>query len=201
MVFLEISVVSLNNPLMSKKQLLEQISYRVKRTHQIEPKWIGDLENPKIRFEYDSKEHLEKCYVRDIFLFEKILELMNSGIISNEEIHQMNLKRKGHFPLIPMEIIDDQKPIYLILKYQTDYKEPLRNNYRLTLRVAEILEYSVEVEEIADGFLIFYKNPEDFEANQIDKANLTEMTQYFKEKGLLNSDLGKLLKKIYEVPE
>ena len=63
-----------------------------------------------------------------------------------------------------MNIDDPPAKNYAIIRYRSNYLEPLRRNYNLIYKVNEYLGSNVYNEEIGDGFLRFIKNKEDFDA-------------------------------------
>ncbi|MHA1673911.1 MAG: hypothetical protein ACTSYI_09805 [Promethearchaeota archaeon] len=74
--------------------------------------------------------------------------------------------------------------IYLSLKYQTNYQVPLVKYYQYSNRVGTYLGSQFYIEEIADGFLIFYQRKEDFIAHQVDRLNLAAIIRWFEQRGI-----------------
>ena len=52
-------------------------------------------------------------------------------------------------------------------------------NYQFTSKAAETNGVVFNIEEIEDGFLIFYQKKIDFDANQIDRLNIDELKKFF----------------------
>ena len=52
-------------------------------------------------------------------------------------------------------------------------------NYQVTSNTAEIIGVVFNIEEIEDGFLMFYQRKIDFDANQIDRLDINELRSFF----------------------
>ena len=52
-------------------------------------------------------------------------------------------------------------------------------NYQFTSKAAETIGVVFNIEEIEDGFLMFYQKKIDFDANQIDRLNIDELKKFF----------------------
>ena len=57
-------------------------------------------------------------------------------------------------------------------------------NYQFTSKAVETIGVAFNIEEIEDGFLMFYQKKIDFDANQIDRLNIDELKKFFAENKL-----------------
>jgi len=57
-------------------------------------------------------------------------------------------------------------------------------NYQVTSNTAKIIGVVFNIEEIEDGFLMFYKRKIDFDANQIDRLDINELKSFFTDNNL-----------------
>ena len=72
-------------------------------------------------------------------------------------------------------------------------------NYQFTSKAAEIIGVVFNIEEIEDGFLIFYHRKIDYDANQFDRLNINELKNFFTDYNLdLNLPKVQLLFKFLE---
>ncbi len=75
---------------------------------------------------------------------------------------------------------------YVVVKYQTNYKKPMRKYYQFVSNIARFLGIMYSVEEIEDGFLFFYERKIDFIGSQLNPINSTEIEGWIQ---FLNIDL------------
>ncbi|MHA1617700.1 MAG: hypothetical protein ACTSVZ_00345, partial [Promethearchaeota archaeon] len=106
------------------------------------------------------------------YLYEKILQNDLLGNLNEIRIQQ-DLKNREKERSSPSSDLESDKNIdhgelstknYAIIRYRSNFLEPLRRNYNLIYKVNEYLGSNVYNEEIGDGFLRFIKNKEDFDA-------------------------------------
>ena len=169
--FIEINVISTTEKSITKKDLLQKIKGRFERTHDVKSSWKGSELSPIIRLDYPSKEAFLDGYTRDLDLFNQIVDEINHG----------------HFPFNELFLLtknDKDSENYLVLKYYTNWKTPMLKNYQFTTKATEIIGILFSIEEIEDGFLMFYKRKIDFDANQIDRLNMKELKLFFEEYNL-----------------
>ena len=190
--FIEISIESTTEKKKNKKKILQKIKERFERTHDVKGSWKGTDYSPVIRLDYTSKKAFLDGYTRDLELFNMIIDEINLG---NFPFHE----------LFPKDSKTDRiSENYLVLKYITNWKEPMVKNYQLTSKAAETIGVVFNIEEIEDGFLMFYHKKIDFDANQIDRLNIDELKKFFTENNLdLNlpsvQPLFKFLKNINKI--
>ncbi len=170
--FIEISIIKTSEKKKSKKELIQKIKERFERTHDVKGSLKGTDASPILRLDYSSEKAFLNGYTRDLDLFNLIVEEIN----------------KGNFPfneLFSKYSISDEIPEnYLVLKYSTNWKEPMVKNYQFTSKAAEIIGILFSIEEIEDGFLMFYHRKIDFDANQIDRLNINELKNFFNDYNL-----------------
>ena len=110
--YIEVTVVQTTNDKMKILRLLEK---RTKNFHKVEILQTGTDDNPILRVNFPSEQALIEGYTRDQSIYEGIVHLANEGVINPKKISQVFKK-------------DPTEELYLILKYTTNFKDPLRNN-------------------------------------------------------------------------
>ncbi|MHA1732536.1 MAG: hypothetical protein ACTSU5_11365 [Promethearchaeota archaeon] len=83
----------------------------------------------------------------------------------------------------PNKADDGERNVYLVLRYRTNFKKPLKENYQLAAKLAEIFHEGVYHEELEDGFLLFYQKEEDFVKSRLDKTNPVTLKDWLEKKG------------------
>ena len=172
-----VTVVQTTN---DKMKILKFLEKRAKNFHQVTIQWAGTEEHPILRVIFPSEQALIKGYTRDQSIYEGVVHLANEGIINPKKTRQV-------FKNSP-----PSEELYLILKYETAFKEPLRNNYQFTYKIAELLGIGMSYEEVDDGFILFYKHKEDFEIGIIDLARLDKVKQMLEKRGHWDDDYEKI---------
>ena len=171
--YIEVSVVQTQGEKLDILQILQEKAEITKNAI------ISIKKNPKnpiLRIEYPSKEVLLDVYKRDEFVYESAVKLVNLGVITPSKIKTV-LKKS-----------DNDKNLYLILKYRTNFKGPILRNYSFTYKLAEMLGLSMSYEEVDDGFLLFYQTREDFEVGKIDLTQFKEVKRQLEERGAWQKD-------------
>ena len=185
--FIEISIISTIEKKKSKKEIIQQIKERFERTHNVKGIWKGTDDSPILRLDYPSEKAFLDGYTRDLDLFNKVIEEINKGNFPFSELFSKGSKT------------DEISENYLVLKYYTNWKGPMVKNYQFTSKAAEIIGVVFNIEEIEDGFLIFYQRKIDYDANQIDRLNIKELKSFFTDYNLdLNLPNVQLLFKFLE---
>jgi hypothetical protein len=170
--FIEISIISTTEEKKTKKELIQKIKERFERTHDLKGSWKGTNNSPVIRLDYTSKKAFLDGYTRDLELFNILIDEINLGNFPFNELFPKDSKQ------------DEITENYIVLKYITNWKEPMVNNYQFTSKAAETIGVVFNIEEIEDGFLMFYQKKIDFDANQIDRLNIVELKKFFTENNL-----------------
>jgi hypothetical protein len=185
--FIEIEVITTLETELTSKNLLDIIKQRFEKTHKVKASWIGSEVAPIIRLEYTYLEDLIEGYSRDLFLFNYFTEIF----ISNpEEIQDLldavKVRLKQTTSKTQADLSNDclEPRNYVVLKYRTNFKDPLRKNYQFTARIAQMLGENVCIEEVQDGFLYFFQTKDAFEDANFDKLNPKELMMWFQKQGI-----------------
>ena len=168
--FLEVQVIQCKDP---KLDILKILEDKANKRLDITLKWVGSEENPILRVDYDSIQAFYKTYTRDKLVYQTFVNFLQKRDITILEL----------FPKQP--IIDNEDPdLYLILKYKTDVKEPIRDNYNFTYKIIDFIGIKTSYEEVQDGFLLFYKDKQDFLDASMDLMDIPQIIDWLKEKDM-----------------
>ena len=170
--FIEISIEKTTEKKKIKKELIKKVKERFERTHDVKGSWKGTENSPILRLDYPTKKAFLDGYTRDLDLFNMVIEEINKGNFPFNELFSNDSKT------------DEMTENYMVLKYITNWKEPMIKNYQVTSNTAEIIGVVFNIEEIEDGFLMFYQRKIDFDSNQIDRLNIDELKKFFTEYNL-----------------
>lgn len=182
--YIEIFITHTLDTEISKKDILQTMKNRFEKTQNVPVSWLGDEESPILRVEYPSKEKFVECYQYGIPFFDKLKEILEDEKVLHE------------FPMdkfIEKQDLEDSETLlttYLILRYKTNVKEIMRQNYEYTWQFAKFLQTEFFVEEIEDGFLMFYKHKDDFMIQQIDRMDFDEVKAWIEKKKIDISNPG-----------
>ncbi|MHA1647003.1 MAG: hypothetical protein ACTSVL_05470 [Promethearchaeota archaeon] len=188
--FIEISIISTTEKEISKKEILNIIKKRNDLLSFNKTSWQGSSAEPILRLDYTSINMFEKNYQNTLKLAEIIRDSILNGDISKEELYQnvsLRNKEKTNRNLDP----------YLILKYKTNYKDPMRENYNYAIWYADFFKENIYIEEVEDGFLHFYYEKKDYLNGNMNKLNFKELTLWLQKKNFHFPD--KLMKKINDI--
>ncbi|MHA1888539.1 MAG: hypothetical protein DRO88_05165 [Promethearchaeia archaeon] len=180
--YIEVEIISSQDP---KQKILDMLKQRAKKNHHVKSHFKGTPENPILRVDYDSLEQFKAGYNRDRLIYENFIKFINLQEVSFSKI-----------PLRKIRIEDDD--IYLIMKYRTNCKEPIRNNYNFTFRIIELIGLGASFEEVQDGFILFYQTKEDFKIGLMDLLNLEEVRTYLDSIGMLIPSIERFLNQIQD---
>ena len=189
--YLEYECISLSERHRSKKEILQYLSEKVYSYWKIPPIWYGTEENPIFKIEFPSYEKYKRLINRGMSVFEAVYQYLSDPIL--------NRKKYG----LPegLSIIELNKlpvnEIYFILKQRTNYKEIIQHNYQFSFKLGELFGISAVFEEVADGFIVFYKTREDFENAQKDKLNPEEIKKWTPAKNTWNPVIEKIIDSIF----
>ena len=164
--FIKIFIIKTSEKKKSKKELIQKIKERFERTHDVKGSWKGTDASPILRLDYSSEKAFLNGYTRDLDLFNLIVEEINKGNFPFNALFSKSSKTYG-------------SENYCVLQYYTNWKKPMIKNYQFTSKAAETIGVVFNIEEIEDGFLIFYQKKIDFDANQIDRLNIDELKKFF----------------------
>jgi len=187
--FVEISIVSLNDKTSTKREIFDNLITRFKKIKKCEVKLIENQENPILRLEYSDFDYFYDIYTREFTLYEYFIE----NYYKNQSIFDRIL--------LPVESSTEKQDsnFYVVFKYRTNDKTPLRKNYQFTVWFAEKFKEEWFYEEIEDGFLHFYRKKEDFLNSNLNKCDPLELQQWLKNKNLkFTPEIMKELQKCIE---
>ena len=165
--FIEVDIIQSLDP---KYDILKQLEKRSSQTHQVQSSWSGTDTDPILRLDYKSKEQFIAGYTRDKMIYENFIKYINLQDISLN--NKKSLKNQN---------FDEE--LYLMVKYRTNYKEPIRKNYSFTFKIIELLGIGASYEEVQDGFILFYKTKDDYLIGQMDLLNIDKAIEYLKSRG------------------
>ena len=98
---------------------------------------------------FDSIENFEAVYTRAFPIMDRIMQLvLDQGFDLSS--------------FFPDDEINSEDPPYLILKYATNYKKPMHENFQYYQWFATQVKDYITYEEVDDGFIRFYKREVDF---------------------------------------
>lgn len=172
--FVEISIVSLNDDGLKKSDILDLLHIRLSKLQDCDLKYLKFEDETILRIEFRSFTVFYEIYRREFELYEYIIQLYNYNKIEFEK----------QFPVVHNPPNPEDPDFYLILKYTTNDKDPLRKNYQFTLWFADKFDELWMYEETENGFLHFYRRKEDFLNSNLNKCDSKELQQYLKNKKL-----------------
>ncbi len=180
--FINISIVSSIEPASAYDDILRKIAARSKKLGNAQIEFgqedlPGKSLQPYLRITYPSFEKIQQVYHYKTQFFVKVLE----DIQKNQHVYD-KMFSKAFDAGVQVNSIQKNK-IYLLLKYTTNFKAPLLQYYEYGNKLGIYVDSRFFVEEIEDGFLLFYQRKEDFIAHQVDRLNLPELILWFEERG------------------
>ncbi|MHA1613161.1 MAG: hypothetical protein ACTSVZ_02725 [Promethearchaeota archaeon] len=192
--FVEINVQNTTDSEKSLHEILEPIANRNELNPYNTVSYVGTEENPIIRLIYESIEDLEASYKESEVQLQKFLTLVENELFNLDELKIIikNGEKSGsEWRMAP------QDEIYLILRYRTNHKSPLRQNYSFGKWFFDFFNDQIMFEEVNDGFLIFYHREVDFINSNYNKLNPVEIRLWLKGKNVdIDSDFMKKLLKL-----
>ncbi|MHA1673763.1 MAG: hypothetical protein ACTSYI_09040 [Promethearchaeota archaeon] len=174
--FLEVTLMELNDSDADFHQILDRLRQNFLTYYNLDPSYIEFQGNNQIMVHFSKKEEFYRVYDQDYavyqYLYENILQNDLLGNLNDIRIQkdQKNSEIQKKSPSSGLkqdqnlDIDESQAKNYAIIRYRSNFLEPLRRNYNLIYKVNEYLGSNVYNEEIGDGFLRFIKNKEDFDA-------------------------------------
>lgn len=147
---------------------------------QVNQKWI-------LNFEFENNAQFDEIFSKNMKFYIRLHALKESKQISMDDL---NVE----------EAFSHENPeeVQIILKQQTNRKNPIKENYRLSFTLVEFLNYGADYEEIEDGFLIFYRSFKDFENMQINRLDFQQMKKWLTTKKIWNKKIEAILVKLLE---
>ncbi|UYP45086.1 hypothetical protein NEF87_001371 [Candidatus Lokiarchaeum ossiferum] len=182
--FLKIQIVTTTDTTRSKFDILEEFRKDLENTYGISVNLNETIDGHSLTIQFSSKNLYLTAYERDMSIYTCILENVNSGYLDLEDyFKEATLIQK---PKQENSFAFDKN--YIVLKYTSNWKDPMRRNYQLTTRVDKLFGIQSAIEEVEDGFLKFYRRREDFEDSKLDNLSRKGWEKWFQLKGIsLNS--------------
>ena len=140
--------------------------------------FLGKADRPTLRITFPTYEKFLQIYQYKTQFFAKTLEDIQTHKYDYDNLFSkaFDVGNQGNsFP---------EGKTYLSLKYQTNYRKPLADYYEYSNRVGAYLGSQFYIEDIADGFLIFFNRKEDFLAHQLDRMDISETIKWFENRGI-----------------
>jgi len=182
------SIIQLNSDQYSKHEILNIFATVLTKLHDVRIEWGKINEEDVIKVIYKDKKAYQQAYSRNLPIIEKIMDIVNQGSLNPNDI---NIRIKNE-----QFLKSNNQDLFLILKIQSNWLEPIRKNFEFAFKFGEIIGIHSQYEEIADGFLVFYETLEDFKDMQVDKLNYNELKQWLESKGKWNLKIEKILNNI-----
>jgi hypothetical protein len=170
---IEILVVATTEAKLSNEQILTIIKKRIERLDKVPAQMKIENEEPILYINYTTTDAFLDSYQREFPIFDTFLRILLDGQLDLTNINAKSPKKKT-----------DLQENYLILKYKTNWKDPLRKYYEYTLQFTQYFDIGIMVEEIDDGFLLFHHTKEDFTIGQMDKTNPQEIQHWLQQRGI-----------------
>ncbi len=143
-------------------------------------KWI-------LTYKFLDPKDFDILFQQNLWFYEKLVQLMAQGIL---EVENLNISNENSRK--------ETEQIHLILKITTNRKQPIKKNYQLAFNAVELIGFGSYYEEIYDGFLLFYRNLEDFYTMQVNRADFDQLKIWLESKNLWNPTMEKHLNQLFE---
>ena len=151
MPYLEISIYDTIEKEMSIELLTSQLSEAYSRMYSAQTSILGEGDQSKVVVTFKSKEDFNQIYNKSYNLY---VYLFDNFLTKYSEFSSL-----FHFDSQEQPKIQEN---YMVLRFQTDYIQPLRRYYGFTNRVNQIFGSNVYNEEILGGYLRFIFSKEDY---------------------------------------
>lgn len=166
MPFIEIQIIQTSELFLSQKEILKIIQQRILRTHHVEGSILQQQNQFYLRIEYPSNENMILCY--------------QYGVPFLKKIHDIIEKYPGipKFKTFPNNKNKEDDNNYLTLRYKTNFKSAMQKITFYAEKIAQLLHSKYVVEEIADGFIMYYGRQIDFFFQQLDRMNYEQVKKW-----------------------
>ncbi len=151
--FLEISIERTFEKELSILELIEKIGKAFKLLYKKNYKIFDLKDDSYVRIDFESKMDFEKIYEKSFSFYVYVFE---NFIDKNNEFQSIFRDKKGNKKSKPEN--------YIVLRYKTNYINPIKQYLGFTTRVNKIFGSTVINEELFDGYLRFVNTIYDFEA-------------------------------------
>lgn len=178
--FIEIRIIHTTDSINPPRKILQMIENRNLLSLFNKVSWKGNSENPILRLDYESKEDFIESYKNGEELMKKFLTLLQDGTLNidelKQELHLQKAKDADWSSTIPYE------QLYLILKYTTNFKTPMRRSYKFSEWFIDFFNEHMFYEEVDDGFLFFYHKRENYINSNLNQSNPIEFKKWLNSK-------------------
>ncbi len=133
----------------------------------------------------------EKCIIFNspqtiLNRFLKIMHLYDSYVRNVATVHKMSLEQKSIEARRDAKNIDfnlsERRAKFLIIKYHTDLKDVFKGYYHYLNHFFPLINVECYIEEVEDGFLLFFEKEDDFNLFLIDFRSKDSLFQLMQEK-------------------
>ena len=170
--YFRISIIQSTSPV---SELLLRIKENFEQYQNIKTEWENNPQDPAIYVIYPSNNEFVATYQRELPYFSAFLQIINN--------HPEFDAKKILSPEIETEKPKEEEN-YCTLKYETNSKSVLRNYYKYIFQFGQILGMQHEIEEIDNGFLLFYKRVLDFDLSLQNFFQFDDVVAFLREKDL-----------------
>lgn len=167
--YLYFDIIQINSNEYSKREILEEFKIKFDLNNNIEGN-LRILEDGQIQLQYffPDAESFSLIYKKNLKFFERLIEIIDDGQLTAEDAHY----------LFKDENEENTAKNFLIFRITTNWKDPIRKNYKFTFKIADLLKLGINFEEIENGFLIFYETYSLFKFLQINHINYEIMKKW-----------------------
>ncbi|MHA1746030.1 MAG: hypothetical protein ACTSWW_08515 [Promethearchaeota archaeon] len=175
--FIEIRIISTSEAEIRPIDIMEQLKKELDDCYHLKITLQNHEELPYLYVGFPSSEAFSAAYQRDMDVYGLLINQIENGKIDIQEFQEELAASTEKNPP------NEDEDIYIILKYTSNWKEPIRKNYQLTMKVDQIFGVQSSFEEVEDGFLKFYKRRQDFEDSKIDNNSRDGWKKWFELRG------------------
>jgi hypothetical protein len=186
--FLEISVLSAQDPEFDIPSFLERAKAQLLSYLPRPPEQVYISDKPALVLKFATKADFEEMYEKDIAIYSYLLEHMfgdeSDGVFPPlSQTRPPPSARKGDGGSSHPTGSDtppEGEENYLVLRYRSNYIEPMRRNYNLVYQVNRHLGAQIVNEELHDGFIRFVKTKRDYESMFIGNDEMAKWREFFR---------------------
>lgn len=176
--FIEIRIISTNETEIRPIDIMNRLKQELDNCYSLNISLHNHEVFPYLHIDFSSQEAFLAAYQRDMEVYGLLINQIEYGKIDLLEFQEELAASEAS------DLEDEKEGIYVILKYISNWKGPMRKNYQLSMKVDQIFGVQSSFEEVKDGFLKFYKRRQDFEDSKIDNSSRAGWKRWFELKGL-----------------
>ncbi len=177
--FVDIGIVSSTEPKKKYKAIIESMRISIADAYGLDIEIQETGQGPIMHVKFKSEESFLNAYRRDLDVYGFILKNIQNGTLDMDLYRAENAQNQamGSHNAVHGEP-------YVVLKYSSTWKDPMRHRYHFTMEVDHIFGVNSAVEEVEDGFLKFFKERSDFEDSVLDNLKGSSWIRWLELKGL-----------------